>query len=43
MSRRRSILPDGSRGSSSSNETDAGALRFATLDDFKNYVANHKR
>jgi hypothetical protein len=24
-------------------ETDAGALRFATLDDFKNYVANHKR
>jgi hypothetical protein len=24
-------------------ETDAGALRFATLDDFKTYVANHKR
>ena len=24
-------------------ETDAGALRFATLDDFKSYVATHKR
>jgi hypothetical protein len=24
-------------------ETDTGALRFATLDDFKTYVANHKR
>jgi hypothetical protein len=24
-------------------ETDTGAMRFATLDDFKSYVANHKR
>jgi len=24
-------------------ETDAGALRFATLDDFKSYVTTHKR